>query len=203
MHKKLVLASGNAGKAAEFRAILAPLGFEIVLQKDLGVIAPEETGKSFVENALLKARAASEQTGLPALADDSGLCVDALGGQPGIYSARFAGEHGHDGENNSKLLELLSPYQKVSERTAAFWCALCLMHGPEDPVPLIAQASWQGSIAFAPRGQNGFGYDPIFEVTGRHLTAAQLPAEVKNLISHRGRASAMLYALLQTELAGS
>ena len=198
--KKLVLASGNAGKAAEFKAILAPLGFEIVLQKELGVIAPEENGRSFLENALLKARYASEQTGLAALADDSGLCVEALHGQPGIYSARFAGEHGNDEQNNLKLLELLREYKRQEERQAAYWCVLCLVRHPDDPVPLIAQANWQGTIAFSPRGSNGFGYDPIFEVTGRYLTAAQLPPEVKNLISHRGRASSILVEQLKAEI---
>ncbi len=182
---KLVLATGNQGKAREFGAMLAPAGVEILLQKDLGVKEPVEDGKSFIENAIIKARAASEQTGLPALADDSGLCVDALNGAPGIFSARFAGIHGDDKANNDKLLELLKNI-KAPERTARYWCALCLVRFPSDPVPLVVTASWEGSIGFKPQGSEGFGYDPLFLVTGRNCTAAQLPPQIKNLISHRG-----------------
>lgn len=196
--KKLVLATGNAGKVREFSALLSPLNYEIVMQKDLGVVEPPENGKSFVENALIKARAASEQTGLPALADDSGLCVDALNGAPGIYSARFAGAHGDDEANNQKLLRLLENV-KPEDRSARYWCALCLVRFPEDPVPLLVTASWEGSIALKARGHEGFGYDPLFLVTGRNCTAAQLPAQVKNLISHRGCALQKLLAELASK----
>lgn len=193
--KKLVLATGNQGKVREFSAMLAPLGYEIVMQKDLGVVEPPETGKSFVENAIIKARAASEQTGLAVLADDSGLCVDALNGAPGIYSARFAGTHGNDEANNQKLLELLKNV-KGKNRSARYWCALCLVRAPDDPVPLIVSASWEGSIGLKPQGHEGFGYDPLFLVTGRNCTAAQLPPQLKNLISHRGCALQKLLAEL-------
>lgn len=193
--EKLVLATGNAGKAREFEAMLEKAGCSIVMQKELGVKEPEENGKSFLENALIKARAACEQTGLPALADDSGLCVDALNGAPGIFSARFAGVHGDDAGNNKKLLELLQnvPPEK---RACRYWCALALVRFPEDPVPLCVTASWEGSVAKAPRGSGGFGYDPLFEVTGRGMTAAQLPPQLKNLISHRGRALQQLLCAL-------
>ncbi|MBO5566782.1 MAG: RdgB/HAM1 family non-canonical purine NTP pyrophosphatase [Succinivibrio sp.] len=198
MEKKIVLASGNQGKAREFSAMLEPLGYTIILQKELGISSPEETGKSFLENAMLKARYASEQSGLPALADDSGLCVDYLNGEPGIYSARFAGvhgDHGSDEENNKKLLSLLKNV-KDSERTARYWCALCLVRHPKDPVPYTVMGHWEGSIGYEPVGSNGFGYDPIFRVTGRNLTAAQLPPQIKNLISHRGVALRRLVDLL-------
>lgn len=193
--KKIVLATGNRGKAREFAAMFEPLGCEIVLQKDLQVVEPEENGKSFLENALIKARAASEQTGLPALADDSGLCVDALNGAPGIHSARFCGVHGDDESNNRKLLELLKDVREP-ERSARYWCALALVRFPEDPVPLTVTASWEGAIGFKPQGHEGFGYDPLFVVTGRECTAAQLPPQLKNLISHRGCAMKKLLSLI-------
>lgn len=192
---KLVLATGNQGKAREFAAMLAPFGCEIVMQKDLGVKEPQETGLSFLENAVIKARAASVQTRMPALADDSGLCVDALNGAPGIYSARFCGEHGNDEGNNAKLLELLKNVPE-KKRTARYWCALCLVRYPEDPVPLCVTASWEGSIAFKAQGKGGFGYDPLFLVKGRDCTAASLPPEIKDLISHRACALQKLLAEL-------
>lgn len=192
---KLVLATGNQGKAREFAAMLAPFGCEIVMQKDLGVKEPQETGLSFLENAIIKARAASVQTRMPALADDSGLCVDALNGAPGIYSARFCGEHGNDEGNNAKLLELLKNVPE-KKRTARYWCALCLVRYPEDPVPLCETASWEGSIAFKAQGKGGFGYDPLFLVKGRDCTAASLPPEIKDLISHRACALQKLLAEL-------
>lgn len=190
MEKRIVLASGNEGKAREFRAILEPLGFKIVLQKELGIDSPEETGKSFLENAMIKAYYAAEKSGMWALADDSGLCVDALNGAPGIYSARYSsvdGEHGDDKANNAKLLDDLKNVPN-GKRTARYYCALCLVRHKDDPVPLTVLASWEGAIGYKEIGANGFGYDPLFEVTGRNCTAAQLPPQIKNLISHRGRA---------------
>ena len=190
MEKTIVLASGNEGKAREFRAILEPLGFKIVLQKELGIDSPEETGKSFLENAMIKAYYAAEKSGMWALADDSGLCVDALNGAPGIYSARYSsvdGEHGDDKANNAKLLDDLKNVPN-GKRTARYYCALCLVRHKDDPVPLTVLASWEGAIGHKEIGSNGFGYDPLFEVTGRNCTAAQLPPKIKNLISHRGRA---------------
>ena len=190
MEKTIVLASGNEGKAREFRAILEPLGFKIVLQKELGIDSPEETGKSFLENAMIKAYYAAEKSGMWALADDSGLCVDALNGAPGIYSARYSsvdGEHGDDKANNAKLLDDLKNVPN-GKRTARYYCALCLVRHKDDPVPLTVLASWEGAIGYKEIGANGFGYDPLFEVTGSNCTAAQLPPQIKNLISHRGRA---------------
>lgn len=191
---KLVLASGNEGKAREFRAILEPLGYRIILQKELGIKSPVEDGKSFVENAIIKARSAAEQSGLPALADDSGLCVDALGGAPGIYSARYS--NGGDQENNIKLLKELEGVTD-KDRTASYWCALCLMRSPDDAVPYVVQANWQGSIGFKCVGSNGFGYDPLFRVNGRSCTAAELPPQIKNLISHRAAALQKLVELIK------
>jgi len=189
MEKTIVLASGNEGKAREFRAILEPLGYKIVMQKELGIDSPEETGRSFLENAILKARYASEKSGMWALADDSGLSVDALNGAPGIYSSRYSG--GEDEDNNKKLLKELENVPK-DKRTARYYCALCLVRHKDDPVPLTVLSSWEGSIGFKEVGSGGFGYDPLFCVTGRNCTAAQLPPQIKNLISHRGRALAAL-----------
>ncbi len=197
MEKTIVLASANEGKAREFRAILEPLGFKIVLQSELGVKSPEETGKSFVENAILKARYAAEKTGMWALADDSGLSVDALNGAPGIYSARFSG--GDDKSNNLKLLDLMKDVPS-DKRTARYYCALCLVRHKDDPVPLTVLSSWEGSIGYKEIGSGGFGYDPLFMVTGRQCTAAQLPPQIKNLISHRGRALAALTYKLEHNL---
>ncbi|MBE6422215.1 RdgB/HAM1 family non-canonical purine NTP pyrophosphatase [Succinivibrio dextrinosolvens] len=197
MEKTIVLASANEGKAREFRAILEPLGFKIVLQSELGVKSPEETGKSFIENAILKARYAAEKTGMWALADDSGLSVDALNGAPGIYSARFSG--GDDKSNNLKLLDLMKDVPS-DKRTARYYCALCLVRHKDDPVPLTVLSSWEGSIGNKEIGSGGFGYDPLFIVTGRQCTAAQLPPQIKNLISHRGRALAALTYKLEHNL---
>ena len=193
---KIVLASSNKGKAREFRALLEPLGFEIIMQSDLGIDSPVEDGKSFVENALIKARYAAEKSGLMAIADDSGLCVDALGGAPGIYSARYAGEHGDDNANNKKLLEELKKHRNIEERAPHYFCALALMRSGDDPVPLIVQASWDGYIGFEAQGSGGFGYDPLFLVKGRKMTAAQIPMQTKNLMSHRAKAlMRLVYAL--------
>lgn len=195
MTERLVLASSNAGKLREFNVLLADLGFEVLRQADLGVTDAEETGLSFVENALLKARHASQKTGLAALADDSGLVVDALAGQPGIYSARFAGQPTNDAANNAKLLAALKAVP-AEQRTARFRCCIVLVRHPTDPVPLIAEASWEGYILTAPQGQQGFGYDPLFYVPSHACTAAELEASEKNRISHRGQAMQRLRTLL-------
>ena len=191
----LVLASGNTGKLAEFNTLLADAGFEVRPQSEFGVEDAEETGLTFIENAILKARHASQATGLPALADDSGLVVDALGGAPGLYSARYAGEHGNHAANIDKLLNELSDVTD-ERRTARFVCVLALLRHAEDPQPLVAQGTWEGRILHARQGEGGFGYDPVFFSPADGMSAAELPAEVKNLVSHRGRAMAMLQAAL-------
>lgn len=191
-NKKIVLATNNLGKAKEFKEILQPLGFEVLLQKDFAIPEAQENGKSFLENALIKARNASLFAKMPALADDSGICVDALGGQPGIYSARFSGEHGNDQANNQKLLELMQDYKKVEQRTAYYVCALAFVKNADDPNPLTAVATWNGYIGFNEVGSNGFGYDPLFRLKGRELSAAQIPPQLKNLLSHRAKALLML-----------
>ncbi len=190
---KVVLASGNHGKKAEFSALLANVGIELVMQSDLGVTAIEETGASFVENALLKARHAARATGLPALADDSGLCVDSLGGAPGIHSARYAGGHGDDAANIARLLDAMRDVTDPG-RGAHFICVLALIRHPEDPLPILAEGRWSGSIAASPRGSGGFGYDPVFFDAVRGCTAAELDTAVKNMVSHRARALAVLHA---------
>lgn len=195
MRQRLVLASSNAGKLREFNSLLADFGFDVVCQADLGVSDVEETGLSFVENALLKARHASQVTGLAALADDSGLVVDALDGQPGIYSARFAGQPTDDAANNAKLLTALKDVP-TEQRTAHFRCCIVLVRYPTDPVPLIAEASWEGCILTELQGQQGFGYDPLFYLPSQACTAAELEASEKNRISHRGQALQRLRALL-------
>lgn len=191
----LVLASGNAGKLREFHQLLAPLGFDVRPQADYGVADVEETGLTFVENALLKAREASRLSGLPALADDSGLEVDALNGAPGIYSARYAGEPKSDARNNDRLLASLAEVPE-GRRQARYWCVLVLLRHAEDPVPLIVQRSWEGEILPAPRGEGGFGYDPLFWLPDQGATAAELTAEQKNRLSHRGRALQALVAAM-------
>ncbi len=192
---RVVLASSNAGKLREFATLLADAGFEVVRQSELGVTDADETGLSFVENAILKARHAAAHTGLPALADDSGLVVDALQGQPGIYSARFAGEPRSDAANNSKLLAALQGVPVV-QRTARFRCCIVFVRHAADPVPLIAEASWEGVILEALQGAGGFGYDPLFYVPSHACTAAELDAMEKNRISHRGQAMQRLRGLL-------
>ncbi|KAF1694301.1 RdgB/HAM1 family non-canonical purine NTP pyrophosphatase [Pseudoxanthomonas koreensis] len=197
---RLVLASGNAGKLAELRALLADTGAQLLPQSDLGVADVEETGLSFVENALLKARHAARATGLPALADDSGLCVDALGGAPGLHSARYAGGHGDSAANITRLLgelEGLNPQW----RTAHFYAVIVLLRHAEDPQPLVAEGVWPGLILDAPRGSGGFGYDPVFLDTTHGLSAAELEPALKNRISHRGRALAQLRERLPAALA--
>lgn len=187
--KKLVLASNNAKKVKELQALLAPMGFDVVTQGELGVPEAEEPHCTFVENALAKARHASQATGLPALADDSGLCVDALGGAPGVQSARYAGEPKSDARNNEKLLAALAGEEN---RRAHFVCALVLVRSADDPRPIIAEGDWPGEILPAARGEGGFGYDPLFLLSAYGKTAAELGAEVKNGISHRGNAMGIL-----------
>lgn len=194
--RKIVLATANPGKLRELQAVLAGLDFEIVPQSAFGVPEAEETGLTFIENALLKARNAAFYTGLPALADDSGLAVDALGGVPGIYSARYAGAGAGDRANIGKLLAELDGVP-AERRTARFVCVLALLHHPADPTPLICQGSWEGTILTEPRGEGGFGYDPIFFVPGEQRTAAELEPAVKNQISHRGQALVLLRRYLQ------
>lgn len=194
---RVVLATGNAGKIGELQALLAPLGIEVLPQSQFTTQAAEETGLSFVENAILKARHATRASGLPAIADDSGIEVDALRGAPGIYSARYAGAQASDSENLQKLLRELRDVP-AADRTARYRCALAFMRWDTDPSPLICQAAWEGRVIDSPRGTGGFGYDPIFEVRPG-ITAAQLPALEKNLISHRGQALRMLVAGLQDE----
>lgn len=192
---KIVLASGNAGKVREFSALLADLGWNVIPQNDLNVAEAEETGLSFVENSILKARNAAEQTGLPAIADDSGIVVDALRGQPGIYSARFAGKHGDNAANNAKLLHELQGVP-VEQRTARFRCCIVFVRDAADPVPVIAEAGWEGSILEAVSGTQGFGYDPLFYVPTHGCSAAELDLAEKNRISHRGQALQILAGLL-------
>ncbi|GGX83694.1 dITP/XTP pyrophosphatase [Litchfieldella qijiaojingensis] len=183
----LVLASDNAGKLREFHELLVPLGYTVRPQSEYAVPEVEENGLTFVENALLKAREACRASGLPSLADDSGLEVDALQGAPGIHSARYAGEPKSDEANNRKLLEALAAVAE-GERSARYWCVLVYLRHAEDPVPLIVQRSWEGEILAHPRGDGGFGYDPLFWVPECGMSAAELSAEEKNRLSHRGRA---------------
>lgn len=192
---RLVLASGNAGKLREFNELLAPLGYDVMAQSAFDVPEVEETGLTFIENALLKARQACRVSGLAALADDSGIEVDALNGQPGIYSARFAGEPKSDQRNNQHLLDLLAE-APPAQRTARYWCVVVLMRHAQDPVPIIVQRSWEGEILAEPSGEGGFGYDPLFQVGGLGKTAAELDAAQKNHLSHRGRATRRLVELL-------
>ncbi|HEY7871661.1 MAG TPA: RdgB/HAM1 family non-canonical purine NTP pyrophosphatase [Rudaea sp.] len=193
---KLVLASGNAGKLGEMREILADLDVELVAQSALGIADAEETASTFVENALLKARHATRLSGLPALGDDSGLCVDALNGAPGLYSARYAGMHGNGTANIAKLLDALRDVPDA-QRAAHFHCSVVLLRHADDPTPLIAEGRWHGTILRAPRGANGFGYDPVFlPDDSNELSAAELDADIKNRISHRGLALAKLRELL-------
>jgi len=194
--KQLVLASSNPGKLREITALLAPLAIEVIPQARLGIAEAEEPHDSFLENARAKARHASRASRLPALADDSGLCVDALGGAPGVHSAYYAGRDGsreeRDARNNAKLLASLG-----EARTAHYACVMVLVRSAEDPAPLVAEGIWHGEIARAPRGTNGFGYDPLFLVPGRGLTAAELPPAEKNRISHRSMALARLLTTLR------
>lgn len=191
--KKIVLASGNAGKLREFQQMLGGADIEFVTQRALGVGDADETGLSFVENAILKARHASALTGLPALADDSGIEVDALNGQPGIYSARYAGVGANDQQNNDKLLAELAA-TSIDKRSARFQCVIVFMRHATDPMPFISQGTWEGRILFSPSGANGFGYDPLFFVPTHSCASAELDPAIKNSISHRGQALRQLLA---------
>ena len=191
--QRIVLASSNRGKLAEFNKLLADSRFEVIPQAELGVEDAEETGLTFVENALLKARHASRATGLPALADDSGICVAYLHGAPGLYSARYSGGHGDVPANNARLLRELDGVPP-EQRGAFFICVLALLWHAEDPAPLIAEGRWHGRVLEAPRGERGFGYDPLFLPHGQSLSAAELEPVVKNRLSHRGQAMAKLHA---------
>lgn len=191
-----VLASNNAGKLAELRRLLQPLAIEVVTQGEFDIPEAEENGIGFVDNALIKARHAAAHTGRTAIADDSGLAVDALDGAPGVHSARYAGRHGDDAANNVKLLDALEDVPD-EQRTAAFHCCLVVSAGARDPAPLVAQGVWRGTILRAPRGDSGFGYDPLFWVASEQASAAELGAPRKNAISHRGRAMQQLRALLE------
>ncbi len=187
--KRLVIASGNAGKLREIDHILAPLSFEVIPQGALGVTEAPEPYCTFIENALAKARHASASTGLPALADDSGICVPALGGAPGVHSARYAGEPKSDARNNEKLVAALDG---IADRRAHYYCVIVVVRSADDPQPLIGEGVWAGEVARAPAGEGGFGYDPWFLIPSAGLTAAQMPAEQKNRISHRAMALASI-----------
>lgn len=197
--QRWILASGNAGKLAEMAALLAPLDIELVAQSEYGVSDAIEDGVAFVDNALIKARHAAAATGLPAIADDSGLAVDALDGAPGIYSARYAGVHGDDAANNDKLLAALANTPDDA-RGAAFHCCLAATLSATDPAPVIAHGIWRGTILHAARGAGGFGYDPLFWIADEQASAGQLSARRKNAISHRGRAMQRLIEQLHARL---
>jgi XTP/dITP diphosphohydrolase len=194
--ERLCLASSNAGKLREFRELLAPVGVEVVPQSKLGVPDADEPHSTFLENALGKARNACRHTGLPALADDSGICVAALGGEPGVHSARFGGEPRSDARNNERLIELL---RDRPDRRAHYYCVVVLVRHAADPEPLIAEGRWHGEVIDRPRGTSGFGYDPYFFVPALGKTAAELEPARKNALSHRGKALARLIALLREE----
>jgi XTP/dITP diphosphohydrolase len=193
---ELVLASGNAGKLAELRELLGGDFTRLRAQSEFGVADAEETGLTFIENALLKARHAARATGLPALGDDSGLCVDALGGAPGLYSARYGGVHGDSPRNIARLLRELEGVPDAA-RTARFHCVLALLRSADDPQPIVVEGRWEGRILRERRGGNGFGYDPVFFSPQHGCSAAELPAGVKNRDSHRGKALAVLKQRLQ------
>lgn len=192
---KLVLATGNAHKVREIESVM-PADIALIPQTALNIPSPEETGLTFVENAIIKARNAAACSGMPAIADDSGLAVDHLGGAPGIYSSRYAGPAASDADNNGKLLAALEGVP-TGERRARFHCVIVMLRHAEDPTPLIAQGSWPGEILTAPRGHNGFGYDPLFYVGPMNCTAAELPAETKHRISHRGQALHQLKEMMR------
>lgn len=195
MTNKIVLATGNKGKVAELSQMLAPLQYQIVPQSELAVSDADETGLTFIENAIIKARHAALATGLPAIADDSGLAVDALGGAPGIYSARYAGEAASDADNIKKLLQALQDVPKA-QRSAQFHCVLVYLRHAEDPTPLVCHGVWYGEITFAATGGAGFGYDPVFYIAAEGCTSAELSRERKAQLSHRGKALAQLVSQL-------
>jgi XTP/dITP diphosphohydrolase len=193
---KIILASNNKGKLREFNDMFANADINIIPQGEFDVEDAIEDGLSFVENAIIKARHACKKTNLPAIADDSGLEIDFLNGAPGIYSARYSGEHGNDRAHNQLVLDQLTGLEQ-SKRTARFQCVLAFMRHAEDPAPLICQASWEGLILEAERGSNGFGYDPLFWISGHECSSAELPKEVKNGLSHRGKALQLLLTALK------
>lgn len=194
--QKLVIASNNPGKLREFQYLLQPLGIEVLTQAQLGITEAEEPHLTFVENALAKARHVSAASGLPALADDSGICVTALGGAPGVQSARYAGDNPKsDQRNNEKLLQEM---QGVTDRRAHYYCVLVLLHHADDPQPLIAEGEWHGEIAHEERGDGGFGYDPLFWLPEIGKMSAELPRDEKHAISHRGKAMKVLLDRLQS-----
>ena len=186
---KLIIASGNQGKLFEINALLSPLAIEVLPQSSFDVPEVSEPFCTFVENALIKARHASQHTGLPALADDSGICVNALNGSPGVQSARFAGEPRSDARNNQKLIEVLA---NEADRSAYYYCIIVLVRHPDDPQPIIVDGAWHGEIILQPKGEGGFGYDPYFFLPELGKAAAELSSEQKNTISHRGKALAKL-----------
>ncbi len=193
--QKLVLASNNPGKLREFQSLLAPLGIEVLTQSQLGISEAEEPYPTFIENALAKARHASSASGLPALADDSGICVDALGGAPGVLSARYAGEPRSDTRNNEKLLREM---HGIAERHAHYYCVLALVRHADDPQPLIAEGEWHGEIAHEERGEGGFGYDPLFWLPQLGKMSAELDHAEKSQLSHRAQAMAILLIRLRS-----
>ena len=199
--QRVVLATGNPGKLRQFSELLGASGLALVRQSDFGIEPPPETGNTFLENSLLKARNAARLTGLPAIADDSGIEVDALGGRPGLYSARYAGEGASDEQNLRKMLLELENVPS-QQRTARYRSIIVFLQGADDPAPLIGEGVWEGSIATAPRGSGGFGYDPIFIPRGDTRTAAELPVEVRNELSHRGQASRAFLAQLDQRVRG-
>ena len=194
--RRVVLATGNPGKLGEMREILAGHGLEVVAQSDLGIASPVEDGDTFIANALLKARHAASVAGLPAIADDSGLEVDALGGRPGLHTARYAGIDVDEHANNDKLLSELAGIP-AAQRGARYRCAIVFLRNALDPDPIVAEAAWEGRIGFERRGTGGFGYDPLFIVAGQTCTAAEMPAAEKNRVSHRGKALIALAARMQ------
>ncbi len=194
--KKIVLATGNQGKVNELAKMLEGLSIEVLPQSEFKVSEVAETGTTFVENAIIKARHAAKQTGLPAIADDSGLAVDALGGAPGVFSARFSGEQATDQSNISKLLDVMTDVPDA-QRTAKFLCVLVYMRHADDPTPIICQGEWQGKITTEQHGDNGFGYDPVFWVKEQNCSSAQLSPTQKNQLSHRGKALKLMLNQLQ------
>jgi len=197
--KKIVLATGNKGKVKELAAMLSSLSIEVLPQSDFAVTEVAETGSTFIENAIIKARHAAKHTGLPAIADDSGLAVDALGGAPGVYSARYSGEHATDQSNITKLLGAMADVPN-DKRQAKFLCVLVYMRHADDPSPIICQGEWCGEIMTEQQGDNGFGYDPIFWVNQQNSSSAQLSPQQKNALSHRSKALKLLLAQLQNQI---
>ena len=199
MRKKVVLATGNKGKVKELARMLSCLDFEVLPQSEFDVTEVAETGTTFVENAIIKARHTAKQTGLPAIADDSGLAVHALGGEPGVYSARYSGDQATDQSNITKLLDAMASIP-IEKRQAKFLCVLVFMRHAYDPRPIICQGEWCGEIATEQQGENGFGYDPVFWVKEQNCSSAQLSPEHKNTLSHRGKALKLLLTQLQNQI---